>query len=255
LRPVAELASLALALAGTRAREHAFLLRLQALDAARVVLLSERALDRVLQRIVEVVVQIAGARYGALGIAGPDGYLTDFITTGLTLEERARIGQLPRGEGLLGVLIREGQPLRVPAIQQDPRRVGFPPGHPPMTSLLGVPIRIRDEVVGDLYLTEKIGAPAFSDEDQELIELLAVHAGVAIEIARLYAQVHQLAALQKRVRRTRELHDAIIQDIYAAMLRIENLALDRQDPVRLELLSVASALGEVIRPVARRSAH
>jgi GAF domain-containing protein len=98
-------------------------------------------------------------------VAGPDGYLTDFITTGLSQEERERLGDLPRGHGLLGVLIRLGEPLRAPNISRDPCRVGFPPHHPPMTSLLGVPIRIRNEVVGDLYLTDKIGAPEFSEDD------------------------------------------------------------------------------------------
>ena len=146
--------------------------RLEALDEATRTLAAELSSERVLQRIVEIAARISGARYGALGVVGADGFLSDFITTGLSTEERERIGALPCGHGLLGVLIRLGQPLRVPAIQRDPRRIGFPPHHPPMTSLLGVPIRAHNQVVGDLYLTDKIGAPEFSDEDQHLVELL-----------------------------------------------------------------------------------
>jgi GAF domain-containing protein len=184
----AQLAGLAITIARAHAREHTLLARLQALDEATRALAAELSLDMVLQRIVEVAARVAGARYGALGIAGPDGYLTDFITTGISPQERAKIGPLPRGHGLLGLLIRQGQPLRVPHIAHDPRRVGFPPHHPPMTSLLGVPIRVRNEVVGDLYLADKVGAPEFSEEDQHLIELLAAHAGIAIENARLYGR-------------------------------------------------------------------
>src|SRR5919202_1737042 len=184
----AQLAGLAISIARAHERERALLARLQALDEATRALAAELSLDQVLQRIVEVAARVAAARYGALGIAGSDGYLTDFITTGISPQERTKIGRLPRGHGLLGVLIRQGQPLRVPNIAQDLRRVGFPPHHPPMASLLGVPIRVRHEVVGDLYLTDKIGAPEFSEEDQHLVELLAAHAGVAIENARLYTR-------------------------------------------------------------------
>src|SRR5579884_2770512 len=138
----------------------------------------------------------------------------------------ARIGPLPRGHGLRGVLIRLGRPVRIPDIRRDPRRVGFPPHHPPMTSLLGVPIRAHNTVVGDLYLADKIGAAEFSADDQHIVELLAAHAGVAIENARLYAQVGELTRLRERERIGRELHDGIIQDLYASTLQLEDLAED-----------------------------
>ena len=250
LRSFAEMAGLAITVARAHEPEQTLLARLEALDEASKALAAELSLERVLRRIVEIAAQIAGARYGALGVAGPDGYLTDFITTGVSTEERERIGNLPRGHGLLGVLIRLGEPLRVPNISRDPRRVGFPPHHPPMTSLLGVPIRIRNEVVGDLYLTDKIGSPEFSEDDQRLVEMLAAHAGIAVENARLYAQVGELTLLQERERIGRDLHDGIIQDIYAATLQLEDLSEDVPDEaVRARVLGVADHLSAVITDV------
>jgi signal transduction histidine kinase len=245
----AQLAGLAITIAQAHERERALLARLQALDEATRALAAELSLDQVLQRIVAVAAHVAGARYGALGIAGPDGYLTDFITTGISPEERAQIGPLPRGHGLLGVLIRQGQPLRVPNIAHDRRRVGFPPHHPPMTSLLGVPIRVRNAVVGDLYLADKIGALEFSEDDQHLVELLAAHAGIAIENAHLYAQVRELTQLRERERIGRDLHDGIIQDIYAGTLQLEDLAEDLPEEMRERLLGVADHFSDVIRDV------
>src|SRR5918911_639540 len=252
----AQLAGLAISIARAHARERTLLARLQALDEATRALAAELSLDQVLRRIVEVAARVAGARYGALGIAGPDGYLSDFITTGISPEERAKIGPLPRGHGLLGVLIRQGQPLRVPNIAHDPRRVGFPPHHPPMTSLLGVPIRVRNEVVGDLYLADKVGAPEFSEEDQHLIELLAAHAGIAIENARLYAQVRMLTQLHERERIGRDLHDGIIQDIYAGTLQLEVLAEDLPEETANALLQITrEALSNVIKHAAATTAQ
>jgi signal transduction histidine kinase len=249
-RAFADLAGRSIAVAHAHAREQSLRARLEALDAVTAVLSTELALDPLLRRIVEIAAQVAGARYGALGVAGVDGYLTDFITTGLTPEERARLGPLPRGHGLLGVLIHEGEPLRVANIARDPRRVGFPPHHPPMTSLLGVPIRVHQQIVGDLYLTDKIGALEFSAEDQHLIELLAAHAGIAIENARLYERLRELTLARERERFGRELHDGIIQDLYALSLQMDDIAEDLPDAAlraRLEGLTdqLSSVIGDV----------
>jgi len=240
------------ALVNARAHEQGQTVRaqLEALDAASRTLTAELALDQVLQRIVEIAAHISGARYGALGVVGPDGYLSDFITTGLSAEERERIGALPRGHGLLGLLITVGRPVRVPHITRDPRRIGFPPHHPPMTSLLGVPIRVRNEVVGDLYLTDKEGAPEFSEDDQRLIELLAAHAGIAIENARLYAQLRELTTRGERARIGRDLHDGIIQDLYATTLQLEDVASDLEaGQAQDRLLGLAETLSGVIGDV------
>src|SRR5688572_28919126 len=147
-------------------------------------LAAERSLNRVLQRIADLAREVVGARYAALGLADSAGRIYEFITSGLTPQERAAIGPLPRGHGLLGVLIREGRPVRTPAISRDPRSSGFPPNHPPMTSLLGVPISLGSRILGDLYLTDKLTAEDF-DDDERLALLLARHAAVSIENANL----------------------------------------------------------------------
>lgn len=249
LRAFARLAGVAMANASAYEREHVPRTRLEALDDASKALAVDLSLARVLQRIVDNAARLVRARYGALGVVGDDGYLSDFITTGISAEERARIGRLPRGHGLLGVLIRQGEPMRVSNIGRDPRRIGFPPHHPPMTSLLGVPIRARNEVVGDLYLTDKIDAPEFSADDQHMIEMLAAHAGVAIENARLYEQLREVTLLRERERIGRDLHDGIIQDIYAATLRLEILADDFPGDVRARLGDINNHLSGVIRDV------
>ena len=250
LRTFAAIAGLAIANGQAYERERALRARLEALDEATKAFAAGLSPDQVLRRIVEIAAEIAGARYGALGVAGADGYLTEFITTGLSAEERAALGPLPRGHGLLGVLVREGQSLRVPDIAQDPRMVGFPPHHPPMTSLLGVPIRVRNAVVGDLYLTDKIGSAAFSEDDQRLVEMLAAHAGIAIENARLYAESAEVTKLRERERIARDLHDGIIQDIYGATLRLEDLGEDQKDAAtQAQLGAVADGLLGVIGDV------
>src|SRR4029078_9256224 len=165
---------------------------LAALDVAVQRISGVLALDAVLQLIVDRVRELADAEYAALGIAHPDGVIERFITSGLTEDERARIGALPHGYGLLGLIIREGQTFRIPDIGADPRRVGFPPHHPEMHSFLGVPITVKGQAVGDLYLTNKRGAAEFGVDDQTLVERFAAHARLAIEHARLS---HTLARL------------------------------------------------------------
>jgi signal transduction histidine kinase len=161
--------------------------RLRALLDAIAGLTSELSLDALLQRVVEVVAELTAARYVALGVIDPSGsQLERFVTTGLDPETHAAIGELPRGRGILGVLIRDATALRLHEIAEDPRSVGFPPGHPPMRSFLGVPILLRGVAYGNLYLTEKAGGEDFTGEDEELVSLLAGQAAVAIENARLY---------------------------------------------------------------------
>src|ERR1700738_4319408 len=162
----------------------------QLLESA-LVLASDLSLDVVLQRIIELAVKLTDARYGALGVVGADGRLLDFITTGITPEQRQAIGPLPVGEGILGVLIRDAKPLRLQRISNDPRHVASPPNPPPMGSFLGAPVIARGKVFGNIYLTEKQGAPEFDAEDEAAVLVLATHAGVAIENARLYNQTRR----------------------------------------------------------------
>jgi signal transduction histidine kinase len=161
--------------------------RTRALIEAGIALTSELSLDSVLQKLVDTAAELTGARYAALGVLDQPGErLERFVTTGIDEEMRAAIGDLPRGRGILGVLIREPRPLRLSDLHQDPRSVGFPPDHPEMHSFLGVPIHLRGVVYGNLYLTEKEGGLDFDEEDEATVVLLAAQAAVAIENARLY---------------------------------------------------------------------
>jgi signal transduction histidine kinase len=174
--------------------------RMRAVLDAAIAVTSELSIEAVLQRIVEAAAELTGARYAALGVIDQSGTgLENFVTTGLDEETVRRIGDLPRGRGILGVLIRDAQPLRLADLGADPRSVGFPPNHPPMKSFLGVPILLRGVAYGNLYLTEKGGGDDFTEDDQELVQLLAAQAAVAIENARLYESatrwVEQLQSL------------------------------------------------------------
>ena len=161
--------------------------RLRALVEVGIALSSELSLDALLQRVVEASARLTGARYAALGVIDQTGtQLERFLTHGIDAERHARIGELPRGRGVLGVLISDARPLRLHELSEDPRSVGFPPGHPEMHSFLGVPVILRGVAYGNLYLTEKEDGGDFTDEDEELVALLAAQAAVAIENARLY---------------------------------------------------------------------
>jgi two-component system, NarL family, sensor histidine kinase DevS len=164
--------------------------RLRGLLDAVVVIGSDLSLERVLEQIVKAASDLVDARYVALGVLGSDRdrRLQAFVTWGLTDDEREKIGSLPRGKGLLGHIINHPEPLRLEDLHQHPESYGFPPNHPPMTSFLGVPIRIRDKVFGNLYLTEKAGGENFTQDDEEIVIALAAAAGVVIENARLYEE-------------------------------------------------------------------
>jgi signal transduction histidine kinase len=181
--------------------------RTERLLEAGLALSSELSLPVILQRIVDLAADLTGARYGAIGVLGPDGTITEFITTGVTEAERAAIGHLPVGRGILGVLIEDATPLRLRDIADDPRSVGFPPNHPPMRSFLGAPVSARGQVFGNLYLTEKQDAEAFTDQDERALVMLAGQAGVAIENARLYQEAHDRA---RRLEAVREIATAIL---------------------------------------------
>ena len=165
--------------------------RLRALLDAVVAIGADLDLRSTLQRIVEAACRLAGARYGALGVIGDDRMLIEFITLGVDPQTHAAIGDLPRGHGVLGLLIDEPRPIRLDDITRHPRAYGFPPNHPPMHSFLGVPVRIRDQVFGNLYLAEKEGGGQFGQDDEDMVVALAVAAGAAIDNARLFAQARR----------------------------------------------------------------
>jgi signal transduction histidine kinase len=214
---------LALRLAWARIEARAAANRVAALDDATRAIASEIDLERVLQQIVDQVRPLVGARYAALGVVGTGRRLANFITSGVTADQRRRIGDPPQGHGLLGLIIREARSIRIDDIAADARRYGFPPHHPEMHSFLGVPVMVQGVSVGNLYLTEKQGAAAFTAADQRLVETFAVHAGIAIERARLHDQVQRLAIVDERERIGRDLHDGVIQSLYGVSLALEDV--------------------------------
>jgi signal transduction histidine kinase len=206
-----------------------------ALDVATRAIAGLQSVDDVLQVIVDQVRPLVGARYAALGIVDEGGTIEWFITSGIDAETRALIGPLPKGHGFLGLIIRENRSIRTADIATDPRRHGFPPHHPPMHTFLGVPVSVKGRSVGNLYLTDKAGGQEFSEDDQRLVETFALHAGIAIENARLLEQVQRLAIVDERERISRDLHDGIIQSIYAVGLSLEDVPeLVREDPDEVE---------------------
>jgi signal transduction histidine kinase len=197
--------------------------QLEALDLAVRGIAGVLSVDRVLQLIVDRVRELVDTEYAALGIVGPFGRIEQFVTSGLSAEARARIGALPRGLGMLGLIIREDRSFLVDDIGTDPRRSGFPAHHPSMTSFLGAPVRAKGQSIGNLYLANKRGAKTFNEADLKLVEMFALHAGIAMENARLHEEIGRLAIVEERQRISQDLHDSIIQSLYGISLSLEDL--------------------------------
>lgn len=212
---------------------------------------SEQTLADALRRITEVAAELVDAQYAALGVLDESrSRLSEFVTVGLDENQREVIGALPDGHGILGLLILEPRPLRLPDLKAHPESFGFPPGHPPMTSFLGVPIRLRGVVYGNLYLTDKANGEAFTDVDQELVVGLAAAAGVAIENARLHEQSRTAGLLDERERIARDLHDDVIQRLFATGLSLQAAAQMVKEPVAVErIMRAVDDLDASIRQV------
>ncbi len=192
---------------------------------ATLLLEADLELPVLLRHLIEEARQMAGARYGALGVLTDEGTaLSEFITVGLQPDEERRIGARPTGRGVLGLLITHAHPLRLRDMGSHPDSYGFPPHHPPMTSFLGVPIKVRDEVYGNLYLTDKIGWSEFTQDDEALVVALALAAGIAIQNARLHQRVQEVAVYEDRDRVARDLHDTVIQRLFAVTLSLQSMA-------------------------------
>jgi signal transduction histidine kinase len=185
--------------------------RIERLVVATSALITEVSLQGVLRRVVEAAAEVIGARYAAIGVLGPDGRVMETFTTyGIDPELRARIGALPRGHGILGLVIREAKPIRLPDLTKHPDSYGFPPYHPMMRSFLGVPIIGTRGVFGNLYLTEKVGGEVFTEEDEDIAILLATQTAAAVENVRHHEESARLLEEVQQLHRTRERFFAMV---------------------------------------------
>jgi len=216
-------------------------IKLRRVLRATLLLESDLELPSLLRHVVEEARSMTGARYAALGVLdGTRSTLDEFITVGLRSDEEDRIGDRPTGRGVLGLMIVDPRPLRLEDLGSHPDSSGFPPGHPPMSSFLGVPIKVRDEVYGNLYLTDKTGASCFTSDDEALVGALALAAGMAIENYRLHQRVQAVAVSEDRARLARDLHDTVIQRLYAIGLSLQSMSAE------VAVAGMADRLGSVI---------
>ena len=223
--------------------------KLRRLVQAILIFDAELNLPVVLRRIIEEARELVDAQYGALGVLTEDGRALDqFLTVGLSHEEERTIGARPTGRGVLGTLIGEDKPVRLANLAQSSESFGFPPHHPDMSSFLGVPVRVHGEVYGILYLTNKRTAPEFSEDDEELVHALAMAAGIAIENARLHGLVRDRALTEDRDRIARDLHDSVIQRLFAIGLSLQGTArlVERPEAV-MRIGEAIEKLDETIR--------
>lgn len=206
--------------------------QLEALNMAATTLITELDLGLVLQKVVDLSRDLVSSRFGALGVLNQDGTAFEqFITSGISDEDRKMIGRPPEGKGIFKLLIKDGESLIVDNISSFHAHAGFPENHPRMSTLLGVPIKTKGKVIGDLYLVEKLDPfdpdeeeiIPFTEDDKHILEMFATQAAIAIENARLYRQVQQLAVLEERQRFGMDLHDGVIQSIYAVGLMLEDI--------------------------------
>ncbi len=209
--------------------------RLGSLISAAAAVVGETDRDNLLRRLVTEARATTGAPFAALGVLGPHGVLSDFIYEGVDESRAAIIGHLPTGRGVLGTVVRENATIVLDNISDHPDSVGFPPGHPTMVSFLGVPVAVGDQKFGNLYLTDKEGG--FTDDDVVLVEALSRIAGAAVLTARLQSRLRNVAILEERQRIARDLHDSVIQDLFAVGLGLQTLATRMPDEDAATLLN------------------
>ena len=189
---------------------------LRRVSAAVLAVTRELSVRDVLQVIVRSVRSLSGARYAALGVPDDRGSFAEFVVDGISERWRKAIGPLPRQHGMLGVVLREGQPLRLADIRDDPRFEGdWPSAHPDLVDILGVPIKDGDRVLGFIFAANKASGGGFTARDEEVLALFAAHAAIALTNARLYEQARQLSVLEERARLARDLHDAVSQKLFS----------------------------------------
>ena len=219
---------------------------------ATLLIEADLELPALLRHVIDEARSMTGARYGAIGVLNDDRTaLAEFLTVGLEPEDEAVIGARPTGKGVLGLLITDPEPLRLPCIGDHRESFGFPEGHPPMSSFLGVAIRARGEVYGNLYLTDKAGWSEFTADDEALVEALALAAGIAIENARLHQRVQDVAVAADRDRLARDLHDTVIQRLFALGLTLQGTAGIAGGAIAAQLTRAVEDIDDTIRQVRR----
>ncbi len=224
--------------------------RLSELVEAATAVAGAAELTKTLETIVETAMELTDARYGALGVIGEHGFLTEFIHRGIDQETVSAIGQLPTGRGLLGTITRTQGPVRVDHIPEHEDATGFPAHHPTMDSFLGMPIRVGDELFGNLYLTDKEGG--FTQEDEDLVQALAKISGSALATANRQRRLTSVAVIEDRERIARDLHDAIIQDLFAVGLSLQATSKhEAAADVQQDLMEAASRLDDAITALRR----
>jgi signal transduction histidine kinase len=224
---------------------------LRAVSDAVLAIAAERSVEPVLQKIVDGARSLVRARYAALGVPDGEGGFSQFIVSGISDGLRERIGELPRTHGLLGAMLQDPAPIRLRDIKSHPDFEGWwPDHHPKMRSFLGVPIRSKGGIIGAFYLASKLGAREFSPTDQELVEMFAAHAAIAIENAELHDRSRELTVMEERNRLARELHDSVIQTLFSAVFTAEAAAeLLQRDPAlaRTEVRKLQELAKDAVR--------
>jgi signal transduction histidine kinase len=225
--------------------------RLQQLLDAMLTIGSDLSLPTVLQRIVESACKLVDARYGALGVMGDHGELSELVTVGVDQSTYDAVGRLPEFKGVLGILIADPTPVRLRDLREHPEARGFPEHHPQMTSFLGVPVRGRD-AVASLYLCDKQSAEEFSEEDERLAVALGAASGAAIDKAQLQGRLEHVAVLEDRERIARELHDKVIQRLFAAGMRLQTtLPMAVRTEVASRIAQAVDEIDDTIRDIRR----
>ncbi|MEU0563911.1 GAF domain-containing sensor histidine kinase [Nonomuraea sp. NPDC005983] len=222
---------------------------LQAVSSAVLAVTRHLSVREVLQVIVRSAQRLLDARYAALGVPDDDGSFAEFVAEGLTDKQWDAIGPLPRQHGMLGAMLRDGAPARLPDLRSDPRFEWWPKAHPVMKDFLGVPIRDGEQVLGIIFLANKRTAGGFTEADQELLTLFAAHAAIALTNARLYERGRELAMLEERNRMARELHDAVTQKLFSLRLTAQAAATmlhSAPDKAAVELERVQRLAGEAL---------
>ena len=225
---------------------------LRRVSAAVLAVTRELSVGDVLQVIVRSVRSLSGARYAALGVPDDHGSFAEFVVDGISERWRKAIGPLPRQHGMLGVILREGQPLRLADIRADPRFEGWPSAHPELADLLAVPIKDGDQVLGCIFAANKMTGDGFTERDEQVLALFAAHAAIALINARLYERARQLSVLEERARLARDLHDAVSQKLFsirvkaraASVLASRDPASGDTDRAAAEMASVAALAGD-----------